>query len=72
MIAGPSFQASLTVFLSTFFPPSEMAIRLGMSPACNVYSEAIDPHFCGVFRCASSLLPCGGSKTLAHRRRSFR
>ena len=36
-----------------------MAIRLGMPQACNVYSEAIDPQFCGVCRCASSLLSCG-------------
>ena len=44
-----------------------MAIRLGMSPAFNMYSEAIDPQFCGVCRCASSLLPCGGTKILAQR-----
>ena len=37
---------------------SSVGCAVVLPPACNVYSEAIDPQFCGVCRCASSRLQC--------------
>ena len=43
----------------------------GLPLAMFIQIEAIDPQFCGVCRCDSSLLSCGGTTTMAHRRDPF-
>ena len=63
----------ITDCLPSAFRYSSRQVKWRIGWECLPFAMIIQrPQFCGVCRCASSLLPCGGTKTLARRRGSFR